>query len=190
MENSPIEKAGICLSFNGDTVSVPLKFDYLNEHQEVMMQYRDYAPADVSASDVLQAVRENWSDSIDWAHQNPDFRSSLFLALLQATSVCPGMSHDDCLEIIRDPMFGQGNGGSYGDILWYNTLTDSGMTSRLSLYFYQGKLCCAYLFISPSNFSYAIPKDDGRKNSYVAPEFMIDIENTWLVQVLSGREGV
>lgn len=182
--NLKLSDANIAIQANGKQLIIPIECNYTSEEEQLSLLTRDFFSYDFSSIDTRSIISQAWeNDLADSLLENDELTGSLFQAYLQGTSVYPGMSYEECMDMLQSPssVFAFIS-NTESDIWVYQTLPHTEMELHFSYYFNNGKLSCMTLTLFPPNHSsYAI--EMGPQN-YVAPMFIVKLEDTWLTHCL------
>ena len=184
INNLNLSDAKISIQANGKQFIIPIECNYTSEEEQLSLLTRDYSSYDFSSKDTRAIISQEWEDVLAGSLlENDELIGFLFQAYLQGTSVYPGMSYEECVDMLQSPssVF-EFISNTESDIWVYQTVPQTEMELHFSYYFYNGKLSCVTVTLFPPNKAfYAIELGP---NNYVAPMFIVKIEDTWLTHCL------
>ena len=184
INNLNLSDAYIYIQANGKQLIIPIECNFTNEEEQLSLLTRDYSSYNFSSMDTRSIIRQEWDNDLAGSLlENDELLNFLFKAFLQGTSVYPGMSYEECVDMLQSPLSDfEFISDTKSDIWVYQTVPQTEMELHFSYYFYNGKLSCMTLTLFPPiHAPYAIEKGP---NNYVAPMFIIKLEDTWLTHYL------
>ena len=189
VNNLNLSDANILIQLNGKQLIIPIECNFTSDEEQLGLLTRDYSSYDFSFINTRSIISQEWENDLDDSLlENDELMGTLFQAYLQGTSVYPGMSYEECLDMLQSPLSDFEFISNTESNIWvYQALLQTEMELHFSYYFHNGKLSCMTVTLFPPDQASFVIKLE--PNQYVAPMIVIKLEDTWLTRCLEKNAG-
>ncbi len=185
IENFNSSKAYISIDYDKKKLSIPIEYRFSSNEEALSLLTRDFSSYDFNSNHTRSIISQEWGKYIidGGLSDSNNLVDYLFQIFLQATSVYPGMSYEECMDMLQSPLSAFCFISKTDSEIWvYQALPRTDLELHFSYYFNNDKLSCMTVtFFPPNNASFAVELEH---NKNIAPMFFIRIEDTWLTNYL------
>lgn len=180
---NPIKKLSMNIATESSILSIPLRIDY-DDIEDLSATIMDSPKARIiEPTIIISTLRNKWADKLKETVSAPS-RDRLLCAMLEASTVYPGMRYVDYLQIQNEKLFDSTMIYCSTDEMWLAHDCFAGdMSIDFSFYFSNEILTCVIVTVfPPKTFFFDTLQTQG---TLMAPTFVIDINETWIVDYLT-----